>query len=57
MLYEVITLALQLSAAVLVLAAAAWAAQRQLLTSERLQVSRVDVRGSRFLSEGRNNFV
>jgi cell division protein FtsQ len=47
-----LALALQLGAAALVVAASAWATQRQVLGSERLQVSRVDVRGSRFLSEG-----
>jgi len=47
-----LALALQLAAAALVVAAAAWAAHRQVLGSERLQVARVDVRGSRFLSQG-----
>jgi cell division protein FtsQ len=47
-----LALALQVGAAALVLAVAVWSAQRQVLGSERLQVSRVDVRGSRFLSEG-----
>jgi len=43
---------LQATAVVLLAAAAAWMAYQKVVTSERLRVQRVEVRGSHFLSEG-----
>ena len=45
-------LALQVTAVLLLAAASAWAGYARLMKAERLRVARVDVRGSRYLSEG-----
>ena len=45
-------LALQIGAAIVTLFSAAWLSYAKVMASERLRVERVDVRGSRFLSEG-----
>jgi cell division protein FtsQ len=44
--------ALQLSAALLVTVSALWTGYSRVMASERLRVAKVEVRGSRFLSEG-----
>jgi cell division protein FtsQ len=44
--------ALQLSAALLVAVSAMWTGYSRVMASERLRVAKVEVRGSRFLSEG-----
>jgi cell division protein FtsQ len=44
--------ALQLSAALLVTVSASWTGYSRVMASERLRVIKVEVRGSRFLSEG-----
>jgi cell division protein FtsQ len=44
--------ALQLTAALIVSASALWTGYSRVMASERLRVARVEVRGSRFLSEG-----
>jgi cell division protein FtsQ len=44
--------ALQISAAFLVAVTALWAGYSRVMASERLRVAKVEVRGSRFLSEG-----
>jgi len=43
---------LRLLAVLVMIVAAAWTAYARTMRSERLKVSRVEVRGSRFLSEG-----
>ena len=45
-------LALQLSAALFVAVSAVWTGYSRVMASERLRVAKVEVRGSRFLSEG-----
>jgi cell division protein FtsQ len=45
-------LALQITAGVLTVVLLAWAAYAKVMGTERLRVARVEVRGSRFLSEG-----
>ena len=47
-----IILGLQLSAALVVAVSGLWAGYSRVMASERLRVARVEVRGSRFLSEG-----
>lgn len=45
-------LGLQIGAGALLVVSGAWAGYARVMASERLKVARVDVRGSRFLSEG-----
>jgi cell division protein FtsQ len=47
-----LVLALQITAVALIVAASGWVGYGRLMKAERLRVARVDVRGSRFLSEG-----
>lgn len=47
-----LVLALQLTAALIVSVSAMWTGYSRVMASERLRVARVEVRGSRFLSEG-----